>query len=431
MRKMLLLTVTALTALNMFSFTAYAEDEHELPFELTVPENVAIAYLNGDDSANTCKVAWSQNDSMSEWMSRCDDPESYEGTRKELEQMGYDDLWITPQMDWSIDSKDDWHYNQYWDTEGYDENYVQHLGEWAYIGFLHYPTKNNDAWVFRYMGNIDDPDDITWYGSSEAPGWKDVLKEDQYEIIKGDDESYAKIDFTKHTIYIRMRYLVTARTAENDIKIASDWSDTASVGKDSETQPEITASELKAPVIKDLYVTDEDFNGFPVISFKNEIPPELTGFQTKITADNSGIIRISAEARVADNGEWVELQGDSELKSGELKYALQNLAEAEKSISADTTIELRARYCFMPADGEDTLSPYSDILTFASPDMQISENEVSSDEVSEDDSVEAVSEEKPGKKKGSLLCIFISLVIFIAVASSLFVLMKLKKRSNK
>ena len=43
----------------------------------------------------------------------------------------------------------------------------------------------------------------------------------------------------------------------------------------------------------------------------------------------------------------------------------------------------------------------------------------------------AVSEEKPGKKKGSLLCIFISLVIFIAVASSLFVLMKLKKRSNK
>ena len=51
-------------------------------------------------------------------------------------------------------------------------------------------------WIFRYMGNADDPEDSRWYGrhqdSDDYNGWKDVLREDQYELVDTGDEKNAK-----------------------------------------------------------------------------------------------------------------------------------------------------------------------------------------------------------------------------------------------
>ena len=126
---------------------AKAANDYWLPFELTAPEHVSITYLDGNDSANTCQVAWSQNDSMSAWLDRMEDPDKHDAAIEEFESHGYSDLWITTQMDWSVDNQTDWHYNKYWDTEGYDENWTMRLGEWAYTKFDTVPVQGDS---FRY-----------------------------------------------------------------------------------------------------------------------------------------------------------------------------------------------------------------------------------------------------------------------------------------
>ena len=185
-----------------------------------------MQYLDGRDSDNTIEIHYSQNNSMSEWTKRRET--DFDAVMKEIGDLGYSDMWIQTQIDWSIDSQDDWHVNDYWLTDGYDKDYHMRLGDWAYISQSYSSETAMSEWIFRSMGNIDDKEDGVWYGrhsdSEDYDGWKDVLKEDQYDVVKGDGESHAKIDLTKHTIYTRVRWLVIARTEEKDIPVVSDWS---------------------------------------------------------------------------------------------------------------------------------------------------------------------------------------------------------------
>ena len=451
MKKALSLTAAAILTVTSLLPAAYADEDHKLPFELTPPENVFITYLDGRDSENTCRVVYGQNASMSEWATKNGDPESHDATVEEFQALGYDDLWITPQMDWSIDSTDDWHYNEYWDNDGYDEDNRQHLGDWAYTSLSYSSETTNESWVFRGMGNIEDPEDWTWHGRHEdgedIDGWKDVLKEDQYEVIKGEDESHAKIDLTNHTIYVRMRYLVTARTSEEDLKIASDWSETAAVGKDGDSVDKLKEGDLSAPVISDLRMTDEDFNGYHVIAFKIDIPDELSKADASLKARDEGYISIEVSARIPDKTDWVELQGDFTLKSGELKYGLQNLAEVAEDVSKDTPIELRARFYEV---GEDEIySDYSEVLTFGSeemhkPDESIPEesNPDEADTAEEKAETESkISEkEKEDDSKCPLcgfcsqplgLCLFIWIAIAVAVIIVIVIIVVVSRKKKK
>ena len=193
MKKLLSVIAVGFTALACIPFTASADNEEnvKLPFEVTPPENVTLTYLDKRDSLNTCEIHYSQNNSMSEWSSRKTD--AYDEVMAELEKEGYGDIWIDTQIDWSLDSQDDWKCNDYWLTGGYDKDYVQHLGDWAYISEAYSPETAMDEWIFRYMGNIDDPEDFRWYGrhqdGDDYDGWGDVLKEGQYKISKTEDES--------------------------------------------------------------------------------------------------------------------------------------------------------------------------------------------------------------------------------------------------
>ncbi len=432
MKKVVSFVISALTAAASFVMPAAAAPE-KLPFELTPPRNVAITYQEGSDSANTCSVAWSKNNSMSAWSAKMADPETHDAAVEELNAAGFDDLWYTAQMDWSIDTQDDWHYNQYWDTDGYDAEHKQHLGDWAYTSFLEGADTVTEDWVFRYMGNISDPTDTTWYGNHDewhdAPGWKDVLKEDQYEVVKDDDGSYAKIDLTKHTIYVRMRYLVTERFAGADDKtVASDWSEIAAVGKDAASSKVYKPGDVAAPVIHDLRMTDEEFNGQPVIAFTLDVPAELQKTLTDLGAARGGLSLIT-ECRVKGTEEWKGMQGDWVVKAGEMKVTLLNLLEEGKTITKDTPVELRCRYCISQPGQDDFETDNSAVLTFGTNEIGTQSTPPPSDSSVSDTSQTPYQEKPP--TPGSVWILWLLLILLIIIVIIVILILKRKKDQDK
>ncbi|MBR1763954.1 MAG: hypothetical protein IJ746_01005 [Ruminococcus sp.] len=455
MKKLFSLAAAAVTAFSTLAFPipAAADAEVKLPFELSAPENVTIEYLDGNDSLNTCEIHYSQNSSMSEWSSRINDPETLDEVWQELAKMGYADMWIVTQIDWSIDSQDDWHCNKYWESEGYDEEYRQHLGDWAYISCQYSSETAMSEWIFRYMGNINDPEDRTWNGRHEDgddyDGWKDVLKEDQYEVVENEDgEAAAKIDLTKHTIYTRVRYgvfCVYDRETNERVFVPSEWSEVAAVGKDAVKTEPIKPGEIAAPVISDLKYTDEEFNGFPVISVKLDVDDTLAA-QVAQASGTAGALWLETEARVQGTEDWVGLQGDWTIKSGEMKIDLQALAENAGGVEKDTPIEFRARYGCSQTEQEDIYSDYSEVLVFGSVDMEVTPDSVPEETTTTTAAAPAettttTAKEKTEEKddKCSLcgfcpqplgLCIFIWIAIIVVIAVIVVVVILMKKKKN-
>lgn len=452
MKKALSIFSSAVILASCLSLSVSAAPEQnqevKLPFDLTAPENVVVTKLAEGDSPNTLVVAYSQNTSMSKFTS--DNNTNHEQWERTIHELGYDDLWINTQIDWSIDSENDWHYNKYWDTEGYDENYNLQLGDWAYISQSYGEETTMTEWIFRFGGDIENPDYTDWNGihndDADIDGWKDVLKEDQYDVIEEPDGTKtAKIDLSKHTVYTRVRWLVTCRPIDGsgDKKVASEWSKTAAIGKDAqETFEPLKAEDLKAPVVKDLKITDEEFNTFPVISFILEVPDELTAALTKIkalTGQGAGNIWIQTEARVQGKDEWVTLQGDWEIKAGENRMALQALAEHEGEITKETPIEIRCCYICDQNGYEEIRSDYSEILTFGSPDMKVESQtpppESSAAEESQVSKTENSQTSQTNETKNSgfpvwIIILIIAIVLIIVIIIIILIVMKNKKKNN-
>ena len=444
MKKLLSLMVGAAALAGVVSLPVSAAPEQKLPFELTAPENVTMTYLEGNDSENTIEIHYSQNNSMSGWSKRKDDDN--EAVMKELNKMGYDDMWIQTQIDWSIDSQDDWHADDYWLTEGYDKEFRQHLGDWAFISMSYSHDIAMSDWIFRWMGNIDDAEDRTWYGAhdegNDYKGWKDVLKEDQYEVVKGDDESHAKIDLTKHTIYTRVRWLVVARPLDEEnqqnISIPSDWSEVAVIGKDAEKAEPLKAGDIAAPVISELEYTDKDSNGFPVISFRLDVDDKLSKQIAQATGTQGGISLI-VEARLKGKDSWTGLQGDWVITAGKMESSLQALGEAEGKVEKDTPIELRAKYDCSQSGLDDISSDWSEILTFSAEEMEAPKAETAESSAAPSGKTEKAQNPQPKKDKCSVcgfcpqplgLCIFIWIGIIVLIVVIIVVIIIIRKKNK-
>ena len=448
-KKLISLAAAAVMSLAAVPLSASAQQENAVPFEITRPENVSMIQLGENDSENTIEIHYSQSNAMSEWSSRKES--DYDNWLKEINDLGFDDVWITTQIDWSIDSQDDWKADEYWITDGYDKDFHQHLGEWAYTAQSYSAETTMSEWIFRYMGNIDDPEDTRWYGhhegSDDYKGWGDVLKPDQYTKVKNEDETNAKLDLENHTIYARVRWLVTLRPLDgNDRYVTSDWSDVAAIGKDAVKAEPLKQGDIAAPVISDLKYTDEDFNGFPVIAFKLDVDDKLAAQAAQVSGTQGGI-SLEVEARVAGTEEWISLQGDWIIKAGDMTAALQALAEKEQSVKKDTPIELRARYrCSQAGVEEDIFSDYSQIITFGSQDMEVTTQKVEESSIPDDESKAETTTTKKEKTKDkekddkcSLcgfcpqplgLCIFIWIAIIVVIVIIIVVIV-LKKKKNK
>ena len=352
----------------------------DLPFALKAPTNVSVSWLEGGDSPTTMNLAWSMADDQALYMSKASDDEDYKNEK--LNALGYDNLFVNVDVDWAIDDKvNGWHHTSYWDypyisqfANGRDADGYTVLGPWDNVECWNEVEgkKTNEMWILRGVSPDDDNPD--WVGDGHNPGLKNQLKPDQYEIKTIDGEPTLTIDFSKHTVYVRVRWcFVTDGEDENtgDRKqkaIFSDWSEIAAYGKDTVGFKPYTPETMPIPQISNLAIAEDLSDEYPVISYDLAVPDELTAKITEITA-RGGDFRILIYAKPYGATDWTELQNsDFEIKPGNLKASLQHLIVDGQPAKKDTPIEFRARYYTnqrMSASdpGTEIYSEWSNVLT--------------------------------------------------------------------
>lgn len=343
----------------------------ELPFELKAPINPTIRFI-GEGAGNTLEYIYGMDNAMMSFFKSLDDAEDRDAF---FSAYPFDEIWVTAQVDWAIDDINDpvsgWHYTQYWDGGvngiGYDEDGNIRVSEWDCTDAPAYPQASNDVWVLRGC-----PDDGRWGGNPETntPGVRDQLNPDQYEYY--DDDVH--IDYTKHTAYLRSRFVIETRTWDEDGNHTeeyyySDWSATAAYGKDAETV-EFDLNSVKPPVISNLRLADWDFNDYPVVLLTLTVPDELAQAVTAIAALGGGIW-VDYEGRVQGDAEWVGLDGDGTVRAGEVEVKLQHLAETRGGISADDIVEIRALYRIDHPETGSHYTDYSNVISYNSDNVTV------------------------------------------------------------
>ncbi|MBQ9545024.1 MAG: hypothetical protein IJV00_07850 [Clostridia bacterium] len=446
MKKILSVFIVAAIVISLFALPAFA-DEGDLPFELVAPAYVTAEWLEGGDSPTTTYLSYSLSNEMTAFFKNMENAHSDGTIDRFMENVGCDDIWMNVQIDWAVDDVNDavsgWHYTKYWDGNEYfglgkdDEGHAR-FSEWDVVecGLNNATETVQDVWVTRGV-----PNDDRWNGDPEGywPGVKDQLRPDQYTY--NEEEEELRIDYTKHTVYFRARFVVTVRSEGiPDRFYFSDWSETACVGKDSEKFEPLTKADLDAPVITGLRMTDKEFNGNPIVAFTLTVPDRLMENATKVAAKGGGIV-IEVWARVKGDTEFVELQGDWIIKAGEMESALFSLAnENRPNVPKDSVIELRCRYRYDHPKYFDGFiySDWSKTIAFGTDDIAYNTAPAASDTAP----ASSGADPAPGNNDKCPichfcpqplgLCIFIWLAIIVAIAVVVIIIVKsAKKNENK
>ena len=423
------------------------EGDFRIPFEVQAPQNVSLSSEeHGSDSPTTHGISFSMDNGLNDFLIKLDEA-AFNGTAEEyLAQYGMSEFIVTVQIDWALDDVNDpvsgWHYNKYWDYDPYygfgrDDEGRPRCSEWDCVEFgLNSNDSIQNYWIFRGV-----PNDDRWNGNPETgiPGVKDQLNPDQYRYDESEETLY--IDEAEHTFYVRARYVFWGTKldeGDRELFAYSDWSEVASCGKDAEKSGPITAEDIPAPDITDLRMTDEEFNGNPVVAYTLTVPDELAKLATAAASQNCGIY-IDTEARVKGDSEWTDMGNtDRTIKTGEMKCALLTLMSDEHpTIDKNTQIELRCRYRCTQPGLDDVYSGYSKVITFATEEIKPGEN-VTVPEATEKPSEEAVAD-KPAKDECPIchfcpqplgLCIFIWIAIILVVLVVIFIIVKATKKKD-
>ena len=364
----MILTLCLLCSAVPVALSVSAEEGAVLPFDLVAPTRLAAAaFATGD----TIQIAYAKDEAMSRWLASRED---WDACHAELVKIGYDDAAIGMQVDWSLDSPDDWHWSEVWDTFGYDEDNHYVLGDWAYADYncTLYPQLIQTGWIFDYKGDPTDPDSGRWNGGEYSTGWKDVLTKDQYEVREDSEgEHYAFIDWTKHTLYVRVRWYMNLWPLEGErFTLFSDWSETAVAGKEAPAWVPLTEKTLKAPQISDFRKTDFEDHDAPVYAFTLTVPEELKKQQIALEA-NSGYLYVECEVWLEGKNEWRQVYlDDRDVRGGEMRAQLSYALDEGETFDVGKYVKLRCRYyCsqYEGAGGEwlnEFYSDYSNVITY-------------------------------------------------------------------
>ena len=382
------LAVILVCLLTLPCLAAFASATDGLPFDLVAPAYVTAVWMEGGDSPTSTKLTYSLSNDMTTFFKNKENAHLNDTIDQFMKNVGCDDIWMNVQVDWALDDVNDsvsgWHYTEYWDGNpeyglGHDSEGRSRWSEWDVVdGWLNNATETvQDIWVTRGM-----PNDERWNGNPETltPGVKDQLRPEQYTYDTANEE--LRIDYTKHTMYFRARFVVVVRKDGSPDKFYfSDWSNITSVGKDAEKLGALTKDDLAAPVITSLHMTDKEFNGNPIVAFTLTVPDALMANATKVEADGGGII-IEVWARVKGDTEFVELQGDWIIRAGDMESALFALAnENRPNVPKDAVIELRCRYRYDHPKYFDgfVYSDWSKTISFGTDDINYYPGSLSSD----------------------------------------------------
>ncbi|MBO7650409.1 MAG: hypothetical protein J6S79_06680 [Lachnospiraceae bacterium] len=419
-----------------------------LPIDVKAPQNVAVQWLEENDSPTTMRLSFSLDPELSNALIAIDQAREFGLLESMLAKYGASDVYLRVQVDWALDDVNDpvsgWHYNKYWDDPtgnglGIDEDYHYRYSEWDVVdcGLNNASETVQEYWIMR--GGV--PDGDRWNGIPEygTPGVKDQLRPDQYEYY--DDSVH--IDFTEHTAYFRVRFVATAvMESEDGIKYLhkfTDWSDVCGYGKDVAKVEPVTEADLSvAPVITNLRLTDEEFNGQPVVAFTITVPEELAEKASQAAA-YGGSIRIQTEARVKGDAEWTSL-GLYWVTSGEIKGELVYLLKEGETIVDGSKVEIRCRYfCDQSGVDETIYSPWSDVLTFETTEIK---DDPKPTPTAVPDEPEDKKDDKKEEKEDKCpicgfcpqplgLCIFIWILIAVVILAVVIVIIVLKKKKEK
>ena len=380
MKRMLGLVLAA--ALLLAAAPMALAGESPLPFALTAPQNVSAAWLEGADSPTSVNLSYSLSNEITAFFKAKQQADESGTMESFMRQYSFDDIYLQAQIDWAVDDVNDpvsgWHYNQYWDGRsgvdpiypGYDEEYNRRTSEWDVVdcGIGAIETVET-IWVTRGV-----PNDDRWYGNTETktPGVKDQLKPGQYtyDTAANDGGGELRIDLTKHTLYYRVRLNAVTYTEESGVTTyrASDWSSVAAVGKDAAQYEPIKPGDLPAPIISGLRMTDEKFNGYPVVAFTLTVPDNLSEMLTRASAIDGGIY-VEIEGRFVGDKQWTQMQGDWVIKAGEMDVCLVSLADDSQIMPKEVDVEMRCRYYCIQPGRDDIYSPYSKAIGFNSDDF--------------------------------------------------------------
>ena len=483
MKRLTAALLAACTAAASMMFPVSA-DTPKLPFALTAPESVFVRYhgLTIPEYLNSCYVYCLPNRQWAEWHQRL--LSDYSETYAELESFGYSDLSLTAQIDWSIDSQDDWHYNAFWDTGGYDGDGTERLGGWAYNYSVTDISDRTVFEIFSCMGDIGNPKDSLWNGDHgtyenfldpafwdydhrgcfggasdttepvttvtteqavtytvDYDGWKDVLKPEQYEETELDGQRCAKIDFTAHTAYVRMRWLVTAvpRGDGKEIRIASDWSEIAAVGKNAPPEETLKPGEIAAPAISECRYTGLTEDSYPQITYRISVDQTLAK-QMNLAYSTDCEICLDAEYRLQDTTEWVSCRGLAGFGfpqvDWEITESLRALAESTGiELKNDTPIEFRVRYRLakMREGGgvytdSDVLeaydSGYSETVHFGDPEKAVTQTSASAADP------EPAAENGAGRRISPLTVVLLLAAVISVITACVFITKKNRKHEG-
>ena len=214
--------------------------EEALPEKWEKPENVIIT-----DKSNTelnylynfaLKVSYDKGDDLINFLSLS------ENQIKSKYGLSSGDVKASVQIDWAIDDETNWVYNEFaqqWDTFTSTNSPI-----WDYSG-------SSDDALSLTTEKTQSADILNLYNNSKSEwlntGLKDRVGAYTYTMQDAYWVDVSLIDIKNHTIYVRVRYVVSINDGEKFIY--SDWSDVAAIGQKAPNVTVDSGSNEPAPEI--------------------------------------------------------------------------------------------------------------------------------------------------------------------------------------
>lgn len=239
------------------------------------------------------------------------------------------------QFDWSIDSRDAFHYDESWDKPGGD-----------------YPIQ-------QLNGSFVEKKEVFWFAYPQsAERCAGALKE-----TEKDGATVRTFDFDAHKLYVRARFMVYLYATQECF--FSDWSDVCDVGADKDAAaPQITGTGKDCPAF-----TGAQFENGALHSYV-KYPDGIRETAFALLAGYGTQLSFESQIRV-DGGEWMywTTENDSMPYLTERSTGIAEFKDGE-------TIEYRCRLVgHDPSNGNAIITGWSDYATVRDGKAEVVKND--------------------------------------------------------